>query len=107
MTESMSATAGTNLETTNDEKPGLETVNVGVLKEEKRDWVLVGDNAVFQILQHITGCVGEYSPNVPSLRGCEEVSMVVWDKGGVTIAAVLAGDRTSGEEDAVIGHKGL
>jgi hypothetical protein len=33
--ESMSATVGTNLDATNDEKPGLETVDVGVLKEEK------------------------------------------------------------------------
>jgi hypothetical protein len=47
----MFATLGTNLETTN-EGPDVGTVNVDVLKDEKIDWVLVGDNAVIRILQY-------------------------------------------------------
>jgi len=48
----VSATEETHLETTNDEVSGLEAVKFGVLKEEKIDWVLVGDNAVFQTLRY-------------------------------------------------------
>jgi hypothetical protein len=55
----MFATLGTNLETTN-EGPDVGTVNVDVLKDEKIDWVLVGDNAVIRILQYNTGCMGQY-----------------------------------------------
>jgi hypothetical protein len=36
--------SGTDLVTTNDEG---ETMDAGVIKEEKIDWVLVGDKAVF------------------------------------------------------------
>lgn len=36
--------SGTDLLTTNDEG---ETMDAGVIKEEKIDWVLVGDKAVF------------------------------------------------------------
>jgi hypothetical protein len=56
------------LETTN-EGPDVGTVNVDILNDEKIDWVLVGDSA--------------------SLRGCEDISMSAWDKGGVLIAAGL------------------
>lgn len=41
----ISTTVETHLET-NDEGPKLDTVRVGVPKEEKIDWVLVGDNPV-------------------------------------------------------------
>jgi hypothetical protein len=57
----MSATVATNLETTN-EGPDVGTVNVDILNDEKIDWVLVGDSAVFRILQYNTGCMGQYLP---------------------------------------------
>lgn len=55
----MSVTLGTNLETTN-EGPGVGIANVDALKDEKIDWVLVGDNAVIRILQYNTGYVRRF-----------------------------------------------
>jgi hypothetical protein len=69
------------LETTN-EGPDVGTVNVDILNDEKIDWVLVGDSA--------------------SLRGCEDISMSAWDKGGVLIAAGLVVAVTDDEGEIAI-----
>lgn len=86
----------THLETTNDEGTELDTVRLGVPKEEKIDWVLVGDNAVPDFLLQHWLCKTILA-DVPSLRGCEDVLKPVVDDGGVLIVEGLVGDRYNDE----------
>lgn len=70
----------THLETTKDEGPKLETVRVGLPKEEKIDWVLVGDNAVpDSSSQHWLRRI--ILADVPSLRDFEDVAKPMVDDG--------------------------
>lgn len=88
----------THLETTKDEGPKLETVRVGMPKEEKIDWVLVGDNAVSDSsLQHWLRRT--ILADVPSLRGCEDVAKPLVGDGGVLIVEELVGDGNNDEEE--------
>jgi hypothetical protein len=92
----ISATVETHLEITKDEGPKPETLRVGVPKEEKIDWVLVGDNAVpDSSLQHWLRktMLGD----VPSLRGCEDVAKPMADDGGVLIVEEIVGDGNNDE----------
>jgi hypothetical protein len=92
----ISATVETHLETTKDEGPKLETVRVGVPKEEKIDWVLVGDNAVpDSSLQHRLRRT--ILADVPSLGGCKDVAKPMEDDVGVLIVEELVGDGNNDE----------
>jgi hypothetical protein len=91
------ATVETHLETTKNEGPKLETVRVGVPKEEKIDLVLVGSNAVRNSsLQHWLR--GTILADVPSLRGCEDVAKPMVGDGGVLIVEKLVRDGNNNEE---------
>lgn len=99
----ISATVKTHLETTKDEGPKLETVIVGVPKEEKIDWVLVGDNTVpDSSLQH--WLLRTIPADVPSLRGCKGVAKLMEDDGGVFIVEELVGDGNN--DDGETGQYG-
>jgi hypothetical protein len=88
----------THLETTNDEGPKLETVRVGVLKEEKIDWVLVGDNAVpDSSLKHWSRRT--ILADVPLPRDCEDVVKPLVGDVGVLIMEELVGDGNNDERE--------
>jgi hypothetical protein len=84
------------METTRDEGPRLETVRVDEPKEEKINWVLVGDNAVPDFsLQH--WLLKTILADVPSLRGREDVAKPMVDDGGVLVVEGLVGDGYNDE----------
>ena len=91
----ISVTAETHLET-EDEGPKLETVRVGVPKEEKINWVLVGDDAVpgFSLQHWMRRTI---LPDVPWLRGCENVTGPLVGNGGVLDVEELVGDESNDE----------
>jgi hypothetical protein len=102
----ISATVETHLEKTKDEWPKLGTVTVGLLKEEKVDWVLVGENAVpDSSLRHWLR--GTIFADVPSLGGCDDVAKPIVDAGGVLIVEELVGDGNSDNDEDETGYHAI